>query len=1182
MASASHDPVHELTSLLERGMRRVELIGARGAYGAYVLRELARALETTKPRTIIAVTPRSEDARRLARDLRFFLGIRERPMSLLEDVVLLYPERGTSPYTEITPERAPLLRRLAVLFALAQGMAPRFLVLPMEALQEKVIPRAALSEASDFLVAGDTCDRDALIARLVAGGYARVPLVEDAGTFAVRGFMLDVYSPLYRYPVRVELNGDHVESLRLFDASDQRSVMTLREAYFGPVREELYTEAATLRVRRALQDRGDEAGMPTLALRRLLHDLDEHVHFFGVEALLPGFHASLSALFEYLPRDACFWLVDPVDSFHAAGERFRAEASARTAKMSRAEPSFPADAHFLSADEIEREIDAAVQIRENPLELAGAEAHTVRVQISTHEDLARAIAQQHGQDHALAPLVDRLHAWKRDGAVPFIACHTRGQRERLRELLGDYGVQAPIVDGPFSPDLLDSVRKHGALCHLIEGDVSAGFRAGRLVLVAEEEIFGKRARRRPARSRARGDALSSLRQLAEGDFVVHTDHGIGRYLGLTRLRVGGAENDFAILEYAGGDKLYLPVLRLNRLQKYVGGEGDAKLDKMGGDGFETRKRKVKQAAMEIARELVLLYAAREAAHGISYSAPDAYFREFEASFPFDETPDQMKAIDEVLEDMQRERPMDRLLVGDVGFGKTEVAMRAAMKAALDGKQVAVLVPTTILAQQHENNFRARMRGYPVRVEGLSRFKSRDQQREILADVAAGKVDIVIGTHRLLSEDVTFRDLGLLVIDEEHRFGVKAKERLKELRKNIDVLAMTATPIPRSLHFATGGLRDLSVIQTAPDERLAIRTVVMKFHDDTIQQAIRTELLRGGKVYFVHNRIESLFALAKHLAHLVPEARIAVAHGQMPEKQLEQVMLDFVDGQTNLLVSTAIIESGLDIPKANSIFINRADRFGLAELHQLRGRVGRSSARAYAYLLVPPRESLSPDALRRLEVLTRFSDLGGGFNIATEDLEIRGAGNLLGTAQTGHIAAVGFDLYQELVGEALAEVRGEAAEKPTDPEIQVDVSAFIPDEYLPDAGQRLTFYRRISRAATEQELDDLLAEIEDRFGAPPPPLAALRDVLLLKIQVAPWNVVGLTVQGSHFALRIGKDTRLSPAKVIALLDKSRGRYRLTPDMVLARKLDENEMHDRFATVRRFLREIGSCVRDASNE
>ena len=1181
MSETSHDLSNALREALDHGTRRVEVIGARGAFGASALAELLRTTPASERRLAVVVAPTADDARRFTRDLRFFLGHHERAACLLDEPVLLFPDRGTSPYTEITPERPNLQRRLSILFALAQGLGPRVLVLPIEALQERVIPRAELTAASDFLVAGDTCDREALTARLVAAGYARVPVVEDVGTFAVRGFMLDVFSPLYRSPIRVELDGDRVESLRLFSPEDQRSLSELRECYFAPVREELFTPEGTERARRALQARADEAGMPSLSTRRLLDDLDQHVHFFGVESLLPGFHAALAPLFEYLPEAPLYWLIDSVGALHTARERFTAEADARAQKLSRNEPSFPPVEHFLTADELDAALARGPQIRENPLELAGAEEHTLRAEVATHEDLQRQLAQLHGQDRALAPLVDRLHAWKRASCTTFITCHTRGQRERLKELLVDYGVHAHVAQEAFHPDHIDALRKHPALCHIVEGDVSSGFRAGRLALLAEEEIFGKRVRRKSAakaRKNAATAALSSLRQLKEDDYVVHADHGIGRYLGLTRLRVGNAENDFAILEYSGGDKLYLPVLRLHRLQKYVGGENDARLDKMGSEAFDLRKRKVKVAAMEVARELVDLYAAREAAHGIAYSAPDHYFREFEATFPYDETPDQQKAIEEVLEDMQKERPMDRLLVGDVGFGKTEVAMRAAVKAALDGRQVAVLVPTTILAQQHENTFKARMAGYPLRVAGLSRFKSKQQQKEILADVAAGKVDIVIGTHRLLSEDVVFKDIGLMVIDEEHRFGVKAKERLKEIRKNIDVLAMTATPIPRSLHLSMGAIRDLSVIQTPPEERLAIRTIVMKFHDETIQTAIRTELGRGGQVYFVHNRIERLFALGKHIANLVPEARIAVAHGQMPEKQLEQVMLDFIDGTTNLLVSTAIVESGLDIPKANSMFINRADRFGLAELHQLRGRVGRSKARGYAYLLVPPRESLAPEALRRLEVLTRFSDLGGGFNIATEDLEIRGAGNLLGTAQTGHIAAVGFDMYQQLVGEAMREVRGEAPEPKTDPEMQVDVSAFIPDDYLPDAGQRLTFYRRLSRAESVEDLEDLFQEIRDRFGELPPPMEALRDVLLLKLAIAPWNVLGVTLQGSHFAVRIGPETRLSPAKVIRMMEKTPGKYRLTPDMTLTRKLDESEMHERMASVRRVLRELDGCVQD----
>jgi transcription-repair coupling factor (superfamily II helicase) len=1166
------EPPAEILARLRRGARRVELLGARGSYGAHLVAEISRE------QPLLVVTPSMEEASRLTRDLRFYLGRSAAPASLLEEPVLLFPERGVSPYAEISTDRNAALRRLAILFLWAQGYAPRVVVLPMSALQERVIPRDALTAASDFLVAGDSCDREQVVERLVQAGYARVPVVEDAGTFAVRGFILDVFSPLYRSPVRVELDGDQVSSLRLFDPADQRSVGKLEEAYFGPAREELYTPENLHRVRRALQDTADLAGMPSLALRRLLDDLDQQIHFFGVESFLPAFHERLAPLFEYFPEAPLYYLVDPAEALRQAEERFATEAAAQAKRLEHHEPSFPPEAHFLTRAEIEARLSRGLQVLENPLELAGAEEHSVRVSVQDHEALTRQLLHLHGQEHALRPLAEGLRAWRREGKTALIACHTRGQRERLQELLVDYGVHAHLWEDAFGPEALKSMQGHPALVHLFEGDLSRGFAEGRLAVLAEEEIFGERARRRAPRAKAPGVALATLRDLGEGDLVVHADHGIGRYLKLTRLRVGGVEGDYLLLEYAGGDKLYLPVFRLHRVQKYAGGGEEARLDKMGGSGFEERKRRVKQAAMEIARDLVLLYAAREAAHGFSFSAPDGYFREFEAAFPYDETPDQARAIEEVLSDMRRGRPMDRLLCGDVGFGKTEVAIRAAMKAVLDGKQVAVLVPTTLLAQQHEQTFTDRFGGYPVRVAGISRFRTRPEQKEILAQVASGKIDILIGTHRLLSQDVRFKDLGLLVIDEEHRFGVKAKERLKSLRQNVDVLAMTATPIPRSLHLSLGGIRDLSIIQSPPEDRLAIRTVVMKFHDETIRTAIRTELARGGQIFFVHNRIESIQALSRHLAELVPEARLSVAHGQMPEAELESVMLRFISQETNLLVSTAIIESGLDIPRANSIFINRADRLGLAELHQLRGRVGRAKERAYAYLLVPPRESLTPDALRRLDVLTRFSDLGGGFQIASEDLEIRGAGNLLGTAQTGHIAAVGFDLYQELVSEAVRELSGEAPEEATDPEIQVDVSAFIPEDYLPDAGQRLFFYRRLSRAETEVELDDLVAELEDRFGRSPPPQSALRDILTLKLLLAPLNVQGLTLQGSQLALKIGPETRLSPARVIQLIERSGGGYRLTPDMALTRALTAEEMHDRMASVRKVLRELATCVRE----
>jgi transcription-repair coupling factor (superfamily II helicase) len=614
------------------------------------------------------------------------------------------------------------------------------------------------------------------------------------------------------------------------------------------------------------------------------------------------------------------------------------------------------------------------------------------------------------------------------------------------------------------------------------------------------------------------------------------------------------EGDFLHLEYADGDKLYVPVDRIEKVQKYVGAEGHVpRLDKMGGGAWEKAKVKARAAIEELARELLKIYARREMAEGFRYSPPDRLFLEFEAAFPYEETPDQLSAIQDVLGDMGSERPMDRLICGDVGYGKTEVAVRAAFRAALDGRQVAVLVPTTVLARQHFETFRERFAGTAVEVEMVSRFRTPAEQKRILERAAAGKVDVLIGTHRLLQRDVRFRNLGLLIIDEEQRFGVAHKERLKKLRAEVDVLTLTATPIPRTLHMSLMGLRDLSVIDTPPVDRLAIRTYVTRFDDDLIRDAIRRELQRGGQVFFVHNRVQNIDAMAEFLRTLVPEAKIAVAHGQMGEKALEEVMLGFVEGRSNVLVCSAIIESGLDIPRANTILINRADCFGLAQLYQLRGRVGRSRHRAYAYLLIPGEGLLTRDARERLKVLQELTELGAGFRVASHDLELRGAGDLLGASQAGQITAIGFEMYAELLEETIHELKGLAREEKVDPEIRLGLSAFLPEKYLPDPNQRLVFYRKLAAAEEEETLYAAADELRDRYGEIPEPAQRLLEVMKLRVLMKRLKVELAEYDGRQLVFAFAAATPVPPEKILRLLDDPQQRYRFSPDYRLAVRL-----------------------------
>jgi transcription-repair coupling factor (superfamily II helicase) len=745
----------------------------------------------------------------------------------------------------------------------------------------------------------------------------------------------------------------------------------------------------------------------------------------------------------------------------------------------------PPDRFAMSPHEVRDALQPLPTVEVDPLiGLAGTAGH-LRVPCYTLADLSAARAQvtegARPTGPTLKPVADRIRDWAAEGRRTFVIVHGAGQRTRLQGLLTANGVDAAMTSQPL-PALL---AERGTQPIIVEGSLSRGFRlpGEPWVFIGEEEIFGERRQQRRVRKVSAADVLSSLAELKADDYVVHVDHGIGLYHGLKHLNVADTEGDFLHLEYQGGDRMYVPVERINLVGKYIGG-GDGvepSLDKLGGTAWERVKAKTKEALLSMARELVEIGAKRQVLAGESFESGDPLFQEFEARFPFDETPDQQKAIDDVLADLGSDKPMDRLVCGDVGFGKTEVAMRATFAVVMGGKQVAVLVPTTVLAQQHYDTMCKRFEGYPVRVELLSRFRTNAENKATVAGLADGTVDVVVGTHRLLQKDVSVARLGLLVIDEEHRFGVKDKERIKALRATVDVLTLTATPIPRTLQMALTGIRDLSVIESPPVDRLAIRTYVTKAEDGMIREAILRELRRGGQVFFVHNRVDSIERQAAHIKELVPEATVIVGHGQMGERQLEQVMDDFIHQKANVLVCSTIIESGLDIPRANTILINRADTLGLAQLYQLRGRVGRSNIRAYAYLLIPGEHMIGTDAHKRLEALQELDELGGGFRLASHDLEIRGAGNMLGKQQSGNITAVGFELYTQMMEEAVREVQGETITKDVEPEIQLGFPAYIPDTYVQDVNQRLVLYKRLAGFKTREELDALVDEMVDRFG-----------------------------------------------------------------------------------------------------
>jgi transcription-repair coupling factor (superfamily II helicase) len=1128
--------------------RHADVTGLPGAARGRLVSDLL-APGPLKVPLVLAVGDDEEGAEALARDLAFFLG---------EQAVLRVPADAVLPYDDLSPDRSLEMERLAALARLHLAPAAvRAVVVSARALARRVVPRAVFEAGSELLGPGLSLEREALASRLVALGYTRVPLVEDPGTFAVRGGVVDLWSPAEPRPARLEFFGDEVESCRPFDPQTQRSAAESVEVVVGPAREALFTEAGKAAAKEAVRAAAERVARPTSRVREVLDQIEAGSPFFGLEALLPGFHpGGLASLLDFLPAGFAVYLDDADEVEAALQELWTSLEQEHAAALKREELCLPPADHFLPAGEVLAAVSARPLVRRHRVLLGKDEP--IRFALEETSALRGEIEAAHGDEGALTPLTRRLEAWRQRGFVAVIACGTPSAADRLRRLLEDRRQQARSHGGPLGdPRALYDPAVHA---HLVPGELSGGFVDGeaRLAVVSDEEILGHRVRKRARVGREEHAFAAAFRELNEGDLVVHVEHGIARYLGLTKMQIRGVEGDFLVLAYDGADRLYLPVSKLRQVQKFTGAAPEAvRLDRLGGSSFALRKARVKEQLLKMAAELLDIYAARAAHPGHALPEPDEAYREFEAEFPYEETPDQQKAIDDVLRDLRKpgggRGPMDRLVCGDVGYGKTEVAMRAAMLAVLGRKQVAVLVPTTILAAQHERSFRERFKGYPVRVGGVSRMKSAEEVKRVLREAAAGTVDILIGTHRLLGADVAFKELGLVVVDEEQRFGVAHKERLKKLRKLVDVLTLTATPIPRTLHMSLAGARDLSIIATPPADRRAIRTFVMKFDPSAIKEAIETELKRGGQVFFVHNRVRSIESMRRFLVELVPGARFGVAHGQMGEGRLEQVMAAFVNRELDVLIASAIIESGLDIPSANTIIVNRADHFGLAQLYQIRGRVGRSRERAYAYLLVPARRPVTKDARKRLEVLQRFSELGAGFQIASHDLEIRGAGNLLGKDQSGQIEAVGFELYAQLLDEAVRELKGEAPRDEVDPDVTLPLPAYIPDPYMPDVHQRLYFYKRYAQASTDEELEEIRAEIVDRCGDPPDEVDALGEVMKLKVRLRALRIRALEAGPGRLVLTLGESAALDPFKLARHVQASREALRLTPDMKLVARL-----------------------------
>lgn len=1158
-----------LAQLQGKGTSSV-IAGLAGSEKALITDTISRLV----PGPLVVVLPTTKDVDLFLGDLSLFAGVPT------DDVAALFPPYNILPYKSVSYHAETSAKRIRTLYAMLEGRMPKIVVTTVDTLMQRLIPKEEMNAYADLLMVNEEVDRGELISNLVAGGYVRTSIVEEPGDFSVRGGIVDFFSPYHDDPVRVEFFGDVVDSIRLFSATNQRRKGSLMEAVLLPARETILRreklEEVVGRIRRAAA----AAGVPLDEVKDLVGRVKEEEGGATVESLLSLVYPSLDTFMDYLPSNALMVIPDP-DGLRRSRDTFLQRVAgnyelAQKGNRLTVEP----EQLFLGKEELETHLKACRVLEYAMVATESMDAGgSLPLAISDHSALTAELKTRHTRDESpLQPLVDRLESLRREGHLTWILCSREPQVERLLELLKPYGIEPPV--GTYNRE---ATPRGGAL-RIAVGHLSTGFfwaDAG-LAVITEDEIFGaKRRVVRSAKRRAR-DELLSLGELKEGDLVVHDEHGIGRYVGLTKIVVGRITSDYLAIEYKDDDRFYLPVDRMGMIQKYVGVEGHKPLlDRMGGKSWDKVKAKAKKEVEKMAGELLKLYAERKVKKGFKFSASDAYFNEFQASFPYEETRDQLRAIDDVLDDMEKDNSMDRLVCGDVGYGKTEVAMRAAFKAVADGKQVAVLVPTTVLAEQHLKTFRERFDRYPVIVESLSRFRKAAEQRRIVESLSEGKVDIVIGTHRLFSGDVDFKDLGLLIIDEEQRFGVRHKEKLKGLKSTVDVLALSATPIPRTLHMSLAGMRDISVISTPPEERQAIISYIAEYDDAIVGEAITRELGRQGQVFFVHNNVASIERMADRIRDLVPAARVGVAHGQQTERELEKVMFAFVEKQIDVLVTTTIIESGLDIPSANTMIVNRADRFGLSQLYQLRGRIGRGDEQAFAYLFVPEEARLSRDAAKRMKVLMEHTDLGAGFQIAMSDLQIRGGGAALGASQSGHIAAVGYDMFLTLMDEAISELKGQPKVHALEPEINVNFSTFFPEDYVPDIEQRLVLYRRLAKMRELREIADIKGEIVDRYGKLPEEAMNVLLKIMLRIEAVRAGVKKLELSGTQLSLSFSDLHQKVPHAIVEVTARGEGRYELTPDLLFRATLTKGTNSSLLTQCKNILKEVAAYVNPSDN-
>src|SRR5512133_408986 len=1195
-----------VASAIESAANHLSVCGLAGSAGVYYALQMSRRFSSP----VWYVVADNEAALQAAADAEFYeseyrlrsgsgestpLGEARAPFerasasSVVPAACVILPPED-APWAAVHPDRRSTMKRIAALAALAIGTRPRLVIVTAEGLLWHVLPHERLRERTRVVQTGELLSLQELSRQCTEVGYLRVPLVEDPGTLALRGGLLDLWSPAADEPCRIELDGDHVQRIRVFDPDSQNTRHDVSQCTIVPVVESMLGANVERDVRSRIGALADAINWPSKQTKQLVEQLLEGRPFIGSAEYLPAF-TPLTSLLSYLEPSTPMVFENAVEVLRALRA---AEAALRNsaAAVDRG-PHFGfeawADGEAQLAERLATHRTVSLlrlaqsgSAEQLPLDvLERADESTASMGAQDHAELTRAITasrKEGGGAGALAPLVAQLKAGEECGYQTCIVARAETQLDRVAQLLQHRGLRANRAvkeqraarDASFVPLLLPGNLARGAILP-----------AERRIYITEEEIFGQRSHRRKKREPVAECGLEDLRNLSPGDYVVHIEHGGGRYLGLERREIGPTHVELICIEYLAG-KLYLPIYRLNQIAKYSGGDAQPKLDRLGGLSFAKTKAKVQRRVRQMADELLRLYSERLVAEKAPIPERDDDYAAFEATFPFEETPDQTAAIADVLGDLESPKVMDRLVCGDVGFGKTEVALRAAFRVAMAGRQVALLCPTTVLAQQHAATFGARLADWGLEVRVLSRFTRPAETRETLLGLKRGIVDVVVGTHRLLSKDVDYKQLGLLIVDEEQRFGVTHKERIQQLRGGIDVRTFSATPIPRTLQLAVGGLRDLSMISTPPVDRRAIRTIIAKVEADVLVDAISRELDRGGQIFYVHNRVAGLEERAARLAQLFPSVPLALAHGQMPEAELERAMLRFVEGEAKILVCTAIIENGIDIPRANTLIVDRADLFGLAQLYQLRGRVGRAKERAYCYLLVPAPSAMTEEARSRIEALERFTELGSGLKVAALDLELRGAGDFLGAEQSGFVASVGFELFCHMLREAAAELSGTPIRHDVEPELAFDVEMLLPEEYVADIGVRLSLYKQLSSARDPAEVDEIACSMEDRFGSAPVEARQLVQLMRYKTVLRRLSVLACEASAEQVRLRMREDTPLDAMRIGQLARSEESGYRLQPDssIVAKRRPGEVAQHG-LDLLGRVLDELEQCLEQSTH-